>query len=552
MKRAALLIALALTGGRQQLVAQELRGTVVESSSRQPVRGAVLSVLDSTGAVIARTITNERGEYRVVWTRNIRRMRVVRIGFRPTEVAVAEPSDATARLDVAMVPIATFLEQVRVSAKACPRRSNRGSAVALLEQARAGLLATVVARQANPSALVRLVYEREMDGTSDRIKHQSVRVDSSNRAMTSFSAARDAKGFVQHGFMERRFDGVNTFFASDADVLLNDGFVNAYCFTIVDPVRTRPNQVGLGFYAPEHERDRVDIDGTLWIDTVGRALRDIEFRYVGVDPVLESYRPGGRIEFREMANGVVLIDRWNLRLLGATADSIPRADGSTTILPRFYATENGGEVESARWRNGLAWEASLGALSVGATMRNGASAVGTKVRLVDTPYRATVDSSGQFEIADLLPGPYELVVLDPRLDSIGLTIPTTLRFVAVRDSIVRDSLAVRTAEDFVADRCIADKFYARGDSLLLVRVMSPEGDPIAGARIDLELSASKISMSVLREGAVTGTDGLLAVCTSRLQPRMSVVVKVRHGAAWKNVTQLVEKRLTIIKVVLDR
>lgn len=563
MKRtAALIVAIAIAEGQQQLVAQELRGTVFESSSRQPVRGAVLMLLDSAGGVLGRNITNERGEYRVNWTRNMRRMRVVRIGFRPREVPVAEPTDANARLDVTMVPIPTFLEQVRVTAKACPRRSNRGSAVALFDQARAGLLATIVAREAAPAAIVTLVYERTMDGTSDRILRQTVGIDSSDRATISFSAAYDAKAFVRRGFMAD-IAGTSIFFGPDAETLLDDSFASGYCLRVMDPVRVRPHQLGLGFYAADRRPGRVDIDGALWIDTLARSLRDIEFRYVGLDHRLEAYRPGGRIELREMTNGVVFIDRWNLRLLGATADTFPRADGSTTILPRFYATESGGEVASARWRSGLIWKASLGRLGVRASTREGTPAVGTKVWLVDTPYRATADSSGRFEIVDLLPGPYELVVIDPRLDSIGLNIPTPLRFVAVRDSIVRASLVVPTAEDFVIDRCITDKRYVKTDSLLLVRVMRPGGEPVAGARLDVAVTIAPDRSSLittaggtptqpLREGAVTGSDGLLSACSWLLRRRGEVIVKVRHAGVVKTVTQGIdEKRLTIVKVVLD-
>jgi hypothetical protein len=546
--------------GGQQLLAQELRGVVLESSTREPVRGAVLTLLDSSGGVIARILTDERGEYRVNRTSSMRRIRVVRIGFRPGEANVAAPASENARVDIAMTRISTFLEQVRVTARACPRRSNRGSAVALLDQARAGLLATVVAREANPAALVRLVYRRNMDGTSDRITYQAVQIDSSSRTTTSFNAARRAASFVRQGFMDD-FDGANTFYAPDAETLLDDDFVNGYCFRVVDPVRARPDQVGVGFYAPDRKSGRVDIDGTLWIDTIARSLRDIEFRYVGLNPDLEALRPGGRIEFREMPNGVVLIDRWNLRLVAAAADSIPRADGNIPVS-RLYATTTGGEVESARWKSGVTWEASLGTLRVRAVRRNGSSAAGTKVKLVDTPYRATVDTNGTFEIADLVPGPYRLVVLDPRLDSVGLTIPTSLRYVADRGFTGWVTLDVPTAEDFVIDRCIADKRYVKTDSLLLVRVMTADGAPVAGARIDVEVGLAQELSSIvatptggptqpLRSGAVTGTDGVMAACSWLLRRNSEVIVKVRYRGAEQTVRQRVEQRLTIVKVLLD-
>ena len=45
--------------------AQELRGTVTDSASAQPIPGVVLTLLDANGAVLGRNITNERGDYRI-------------------------------------------------------------------------------------------------------------------------------------------------------------------------------------------------------------------------------------------------------------------------------------------------------------------------------------------------------------------------------------------------------------------------------------------------------------------------------------------------------
>ena len=77
----------------QSLLAQELRGTVRDSASNQPIPGAVLVLLDASGTPLGRNITNERG--RVSESRSRRastRIRVVRIGFRPREVPLSSRS----------------------------------------------------------------------------------------------------------------------------------------------------------------------------------------------------------------------------------------------------------------------------------------------------------------------------------------------------------------------------------------------------------------------------------------------------------------------------
>src|SRR5204862_7123151 len=162
---------------------------------------------------------------------------------------------------------------------------------------------------------------------------------------------------------------------------------------------------------------------------VARALRDIEHRYVGLDRRIDGMRPGGHISFREMPNGVVMIDRWFLRLIGGTVDTIRTpayTSGRRLEMPiaqvrtKFTAAENGGEVAHATWPDGTAWRASLGTLRVHAALSSGRPAAGTAVHLVETQYRAVADTNGDFEISDLIPGPYALAIRDPRRVALGL------------------------------------------------------------------------------------------------------------------------------------
>ena len=55
------------------------------------------------------------------------------------------------------------------------------------------------------------------------------------------------------------------------------------------------------------------------------ALRDLEFRYVGLDKQVSALAPGGRLSFREVANGITLVDRWALRLVSGRNSSCPRS-----------------------------------------------------------------------------------------------------------------------------------------------------------------------------------------------------------------------------------
>ena len=116
-------------------------------------------------------------------------------------------------------------------------------------------------------------------------------------------------------------------------------------------------------------------------------------------------------------------------------------------------------------------------------------------------------SAGVFEISNLVPGPYSLVVADPRLAPVRLTIPTKVSFVAARD--LRDLAASRQSsfrlrEEFVADRCVADGKFAAKDSTawLLIRVMKSDATPIAGLKVGacaahLILRSAKLEMRTI-------------------------------------------------------
>lgn len=559
MRKSVGLIAAVLSIGLgAALEAQQLHGTVRDSASGQPIPAAVLMLLDASGAVLGRNITNDRGEYLIALSSGMRRVRVVRIGFRPQEVAVPTIVAGRAELPIVMRALPAFLEPVLVSAGAqCPRRADEARTFALLEQARAGLLAIVVAREANPAALVRLMFERTMEDGGDRIARQTVRIDSTPRAAISFNAAHTATDFIQRGFMADSAQQ-QIFYAADADVLLDPGFAAGYCFRIVDAERDRPNQIGLGFSAADRRRGRIDIDGVLWVDTVARALRDVEHRYVGLDRQVEEFRPGGHVSFREMPNGVVMIDRWFLRLVGGTLDTVrtPGYSAAGRFTPPViqvrlvpHATENGGEVARAVWPDGRSWQASLGTLRVHATMRDGRPAAGVAVHLVETQYRAMADSNGDIVIADLIPGPYALSIRDPRLLRLGLEMRTPIRFVAERDSTSRQSLVVNTTEEFAIARCVARHRYTPGDSVLVVgRALIPDGKPVSGLVVALEQRIGQV-VKPLSESVTTDADGLFQFCGRGLKLGMTIgIVASRDGDAVSAGSFELAENLTIVKL----
>jgi hypothetical protein len=544
-------LAIALLAAPALLSAQELRGLVRDSASRQPIPGAVLLLLDEAGTTLGRNITDGAGQYRLVLSKEMRRVRVVRIGFRPREASIPPAVNGVAQLDIIMSTIPAMLEAVRVrGSPRCPRRADEAQAFALLEQARAGLLAVMVARDANPGTLERLGFRRRLDGSSDRIVRQSVTGEIVNQSAISFSAVRTPKEFLERGFAVDSAGSV-IYLGPDADVLLDDDFAQGYCFRVAERDPSRSTFVGLGFSAARHARGRIDIDGTVWMDTVAKSLVSIEYRYVGFERAIEAMNPGGRIEFRAMTNGVVLIDRWVIRMVGADRDTVYDAAARGDVVRSWlYRHESGGELAHARWPNGDVWNASLGTLNLRAVTRDGKPASGVHLRLEDTHYEGLTDVEGRLEISDLVPGPYQVMVVDPRTAVLNLELNTGVRFVAGRDSVVARTMILPTADDTTAKRCVASRRFSVRDSVrILGRVMQSDGTPASDVKIVMALERAGERPNPVAT-YTTGPDGLFQFCEPGLEIGMAVSITAsgRQLNQPLRIVRRITEQLTIIRV----
>ncbi|HVZ49492.1 MAG TPA: carboxypeptidase-like regulatory domain-containing protein [Gemmatimonadaceae bacterium] len=559
--RIAIAVAAAVAGSAAQGQSTVLRGTVVEAGGRRPIPGAVVAVLDSSGAVQTRTIADETGTWSAPLPAGAARVRVIRIGFRPNEAAIpAVGADGTVRVDVALTMIPTFLEPARVRALQCPKRRDAEQAYGLWEQARAGLLAGLVAREAKPAAIVRIAYRQTMRGVSDDVESQVIVVDSVSRTANAYRAPFDASRFLQYGFSDDSA-GRRYFSAPDAEVLLDPAFGNGYCFRIADRDGARPTQVGLGFSPADRQPGRVDIDGVLWVDTVARGIRDIVFRYTNLDRAAAGTGTGGTVSFTDLPNGVVFLDRWRLRLPTTVVDTGWR-DGLVSrvrLVPAIAAS--GGEVAHAAWEDGTRFDAHLGALAAGVRALDGAPAVGRLLYLAGTSYGALVDSAGTFAVRDLLPGPYLVVAREKRLERLHMdSIPTTLAFIAARDSVVHATLVAPSLEEWVGLRCRGGRRPAGGrpatdQTMVLARVLDARRQPVADVEYVVEIAspASRTGWAQVARGR-THEDGLLQVCTDAAAPGQRIAVTLRRGGTTLGRLEqdLAADPLTIIPLILKR
>jgi hypothetical protein len=293
----------------------------------------------------------------------------------------------------------------------------------------------------------------------------------------------------------------------------------------------------------------VDIDGTLWVDTAARALRDIEYRYLGLEGRTDAYHPGGRISFLEMQNGSVMIDRWVIRGVAEESDAFIDV-GRPRSRDRLFVTETGGELESARWPDGRMWHASLGTLHVSAATISGKAAAGTVIALPGTHYRATTDSAGEAVITDLLPGPYSVEIVDPRLAPIGLWIPAQVSFLAARDSTVRETLKIPSAEDWVISKCMSVRQWEVGDSVFILgRVLTTSGRPVADTKVNFAIQVSSGLWGMINNFFTTGTNGVFQSCSDRYTLGAPVRISARpDGMKPVQQTQQLDTKLTIVVI----
>ncbi|HKH90442.1 MAG TPA: carboxypeptidase-like regulatory domain-containing protein [Gemmatimonadaceae bacterium] len=531
---AGVLLLMGLAVHPPNLSAQVVTGTVRDSASQLPLPGTRVVVVDPNGRASAQGTTDQLGRFRISpWTGraaragNTMRLRIVRMGFRPREIPLAR---AAATFDISIASFPVVLEEVAVTAAACPKRADRAATLTLLQQVRMALFASVLARSQSSGTMTRLLYERQLDGRSGRILGQSVRTKVTSATREPFTAARSAAAFNREGFVKDDAGG-HTYIGPDAETLVDDAFSQQYCFKLNPPDGTRPGLTGLGFEPVYREYGRIDVVGTVWVDTLSRVLQDLTFRYVGLDPQTSALQPEGRLSFRELSNGVVIIDQWSLRLAGGRA----QINGATP--------EIGGEIARASWPDGYSWSAPLGTIRLHAVDGQGRPASAASVQLVDTDYQKTVDSSGTVVLAGLLPGPYTANVRDPRLVPLGVASSTSVKFTAMRDSTKEALVEVESADDFVRKRCGQD-LRGTGHAAILGRVVGTDGRPVREARFTIrDASGSQL----VQDGRVDA-DGLFHWC--QVPPNSRVIIDVWRDERRVNDSRIVMDRVTAVNFVL--
>lgn len=492
--------------------AQNIRGTVVDAAD-QPVAGVVVLLLDGSGRVAARSLTNDQGDYRLpVAMNDSYRLRTMRIGYRSatSDAFVAGPQHDEFRVLVVSAVSAT-LDTIRVvDRSSCRVTADSGAATfRVWEQVRTALTATQLTNSGKYVMATAVTFDRLIDGEGRAVEQVSkVTTGYGTQAWRSLSA----DSLRRVGYVSVADDGAMQYYAPGIEVLLSDQFVEDHCFKLVGD-RNRPELVGLEFQPSAERRSLPEVFGTLWLDRKTSQLQRLDYRYTGIAAKAAEAGAGGSIDFVRARNGAWLISRWSIRMpivdsntgrlrvgrlnVGA-GDRIvgiqvtggdlslvtsPRGSQADTIWTRLPITLSGVVVDSA----------SKSAVS------------GAQVSLAGTDREASSNDRGRFSISGVLPGRYTVEVRTAALDAIGSVVQRQIEF--VDSSIVLD-LRVPSAGQ-IASRLCGSRLSDR-TGLVTGRVLTATSTPAPrGTKVFLEWTDST-SQKLLESS--TDTAGVYLAC----------------------------------------
>ncbi len=420
--RAALLLALASSVA----AAQTVRGRVFQPDSVAPAPGVLVAASDARGIEVARTVTDERGQFVL----NLARagavgLRALRVGYRPT----TGPSVDVGAGETVAVRIVLTREAVRLSAVTvrrsdpCRTRDDARTRVAdVWEEARKALLLANTGRAGRELVAEWTQYDRQFDSSGTRLVDQVVLLTRapSERPFRS----QDAAVLARDGYVVEK-DGTIAYYAPDGDVLLSESFAATHCFQLAPAPDDAHGLIGLRFRPIDAARSRRDVEGTFWLDRESAELRFITFAFTGLPLAADRAEPGGRVEYTRLDEGRWLVTRWWIRMPelervmpGTAAGARIRVVGPGIVLRGVKVA--GGEVTSVERDGAVVFRARGSSLAVRLAPEGGgpvSEAAGTRVRLDGTDYAAVADSIGVAHFPHVLPGRYRMTATTPAIDS---------------------------------------------------------------------------------------------------------------------------------------
>jgi hypothetical protein len=281
-KSAVIGCALALAG-MSDLARAQIAGTIEGiariAGSNAPMAFALVRVLGADSATLASEITNAEGRFRFasVNARDVR-LRILRIGFRPTTTPVLHlEADRGLRYDLLSEPLPIQLPAVAVHAVAgCLDATTLSSDSALF----------TLWTEARKGVEIRRAFELRYRFTralrQEAQIHWRLRPDARQaRADTLISdpdsiPARDARARADHA--TAGYAKGNRLIVPDEKELLDETFLQANC---LEPSIPRANgALGVSFHPKSAKPAGYAIRGTIWLDASTYAIQRIDYEHL--------------------------------------------------------------------------------------------------------------------------------------------------------------------------------------------------------------------------------------------------------------------------------
>ena len=454
------------------LTAQSIHGNVVTRGDSAVVSGAVVLLVNGGDSVVARALTNDRGEYRVIApSAGTYRLRTLRIGFRPMvsePIALSAAEDVTRRLSFSGSPFQ--MDTVRViGANACRGRADSSmTPFGVWDQIRTALTAAQVSAADRSLASTVVRFDRVIDPVRDKVIKQTARLQIQFAPRPWVALPLDSLRRV--GYVVTDTSGDVTYYAPDLDVLASDEFIADHCFRIVAATDTA--MLGLAF-EPTPERGRVpEIRGTIWLSRRTSELRDMEYRYVNIARAKADGRAGGSMSFVRLPTGAWMISRWDIRMPVQETHvrgGFAGTPGITDVRLIEIHVSGGALALVRRGRDTLFTGEPFATTGMVTDSVSGRAIAGARVTLAGTLRETVTDGEGRFHLVRVIPGNYELAVRTASLDSLGTAVRLAITLI---DESTSPTIHLPSAEQVAMLLCgnvrvglVAGSARLRGDSI---------------------------------------------------------------------------------------
>jgi hypothetical protein len=419
--------------------AQVVRGTVVARGDSTPLSSAVVVLLDQAGAIRARALTDEHGQFSLrIGEPAELRLRAMRIGWRPTTTpARMWAGDTTVVLVMSDTPVDLPAVIVHEEPRCNFRPDSALALSAMWDDARTALLAAAITREQSRFRFDIVDYVRTFDIASGELRDVHTADAQWNNTRTWVSLPPDQ--LRRDGYVIEHNDST-AFVAPDIETLLSPYFIETHCFRLAAGAGS-DSLVAIEFI-PASDFGHAEVRGKLWLDRRSHELRAVDFRYSNV--IAADSMAGGRVEFARLPTGAWVMTEWSIRapLLRAISEQhasvrspipvlsrrgVPRSNGGPMLesKQRIVADQlrvYGGTLRDV-WRDSaVIWSQPPRTLDVHVTRGVARAApLGdeTIIYLPGTGLAVPLDSTGSAHVDGLVRGAYLVNVGTRQLDVLG-------------------------------------------------------------------------------------------------------------------------------------